>query len=221
MGALCDPSTADVTGRILEAFGLMINCAREEDVAPGGFLERLQVACDRGIAFLSKAQEGDGAWYGRWGSNYVYGTSNVLCGLVYFQDESDLVCSMVRRGVAWLKNFQNADGGWGEELITYSKPELRGIGPSTASQMAWGLMGLLTWCDPGDESVRRAVEYLCRTQDEKVGEGASWPERLFTGTGFPGHFYLSYTLYRHYFPMMALGRWVKAVKEKREKGGGY
>ena len=216
MDALCDPSTADVTGRILEALGLMMKCANEQYIDLGELSNRMDIACHRSIAFIAKEQEEDGSWYGRWGVNYIYGTSNVLCGLQYFKQDSVLVCEMMQAGVEWLKTTQNSDGGWGEGVITYEEPSQRGAGTSTASQSAWGLMGLLTICEPYDETVRKGVTYLVETQDEKLRDGASWPERLFTGTGFPGHFYLRYQFYSHYFPMMALGRYVKATNKMWE-----
>ncbi|KAI9760534.1 MAG: hypothetical protein M4579_001619 [Chaenotheca gracillima] len=213
MNSLCDPSTADVTARILEAFGLMIQSARPEKLAPG-LLKRISAACDRGISFLAREQEQSGAWYGRWGVNYLYGTSHVLCGLEYFHDDHR-VQGMVPRATQWFKQAQNADGGWGEGLDTYPNPSLQSaVGPSTASQTAWALMALLTtsrrpWTDP---SIKRGMDYLCATQTDVLGEGASWPEPLYTGTGFPGYFYCGYTLYRHYFPMMALGRYASAME---------
>lgn len=209
MGALCDPSTADVTGRILEAFGPLLRCAAYECVADD-LIKDVKKACDRGVAYPQKTQEDDGKWYGRWGSNYVYGTSNALCGLAYFFDDWNDDCvvrSMGKAAVAWLKSKQNADGGWGEDLITYKEPERAGIGPSTPSQTAWGLVGLLSFLEPSEDSVKRAVAHLLDTQTVVRGQGASWPENRYTGTGFTGFFYLGYTLYRHYFPMIALGRW--------------
>jgi squalene-hopene/tetraprenyl-beta-curcumene cyclase len=123
---------------------------------------------------------------------------------------------MMQAGIEWLKGGRDLDGGWGEGVITYEGPSQRGAGASTASQSAWGLMGLLTICDPYDGSVKKEVTYLVKTQDEKLGDGASWPERLFTGTGFTGHFYLRCQFYSHYFPIMALGRYVKATNKMWE-----
>jgi squalene-hopene/tetraprenyl-beta-curcumene cyclase len=120
---------------------------------------------------------------------------------------------MMQAEIEWLKGNQNSDGGWGEGVTTYEDPSKKGAGTSTASQCAWGLMGLLTMCEPHDENVMKGVTYLVETQDEKLGEGASWPERLFTGTEFSGHFYLSYQFYSHYLPMMVLGRYVKATNK--------
>jgi squalene-hopene/tetraprenyl-beta-curcumene cyclase len=136
--------------------------------------------------------------------NYVYGTSNVLCGLaragVPARDP------MVQRGLAWLQSVQNADGGFGEGLESYADRAAMGRGPSSASQTAWGVMGLLAYRPATDAAVRRGVAWLVERQ---VASG-TWEEEAFTGTGFPRHFYLRYHLYRHYFPLMALGRFCAA-----------
>lgn len=205
MDSLCDPSTADVTGRILEAFGLMIHAACQEHIAPD-LLNRITVASERAIAYLAKTQESTGAWYGRRGMNYVYGTSNALCGLAYFSQDDQLVQDMVASAILWLRMTQNPDGGWGEGPESYKDPKRCGCGPSTASQTAWAVMGLLTRRFPIDGATNRGVAYLVDSQTDTTGDGASWPETKYTGTGFPNHFYLGYTLYRHYFPMMALIR---------------
>jgi squalene-hopene/tetraprenyl-beta-curcumene cyclase len=105
--------------------------------------------------------------------------------------------------VAWLRARQNPDGGWGETVASYDDEKLAGKGESTPSQTAWALLGLLAADGPRSEAVERGVDYLVRTQN---AEG-TWAERLWTGTGFPGHFYLRYHLYRHYFPLMALGQY--------------
>lgn len=216
MDSLCDPSTADVTGRVLEAFGLMIHTAREEHIA-SHLLDRVMAASKAGIAYLAKTQKPSGAWFGRWGANYIYGTSNVLCGLSYFSDEDCLVQKLVSSAIHWLVQVQNADGGWGEGLDSYQDPARAGCGLSTPSQTAWALMGLLTHVSPTDEVIRTGIAHLAYSQTDIAGEGASWPESLYTGTGFPRYFYIGYTLYRHYFPMMALGRFVEAVRSSGKK----
>lgn len=217
MDSLCDPSTADVTGRILEAFGLMIRTACQEHVAPD-LLNRIVAASERGIAYLANTQESTGAWYGRWGLNYVYGTSNALCGLAYFSQDNCLVQDTVTSAILWLKMTQNPDGGWGEGPESYKDPMRCGCGPSTASQTAWAVMGLLTHLFPTDEVVKKGVAYLVESQADTDNESASWLETRYTGTGFPNHFYLGYTLYRHYFPMMALGRYVTAINRSARSG---
>jgi squalene-hopene/tetraprenyl-beta-curcumene cyclase len=161
--ALCDPSTADVTGRILEALGLMMQCAKEQCIDLSELSNRMDIASHRAIAFIAKEQEKDGSWYRQWSVNYIYGTSNVLCGLQYFKQDSILVHEMMSAGAEWLKKMQNSDGGWGEGVVTYEDPSKRGAGTSTASQSAWALMGLLTMCEPYDESVMNGVAYLVET----------------------------------------------------------
>jgi squalene-hopene/tetraprenyl-beta-curcumene cyclase len=217
MDALCDPSCADLTGRILEALGSLLHikktkseCDEKEKEENQILLARVKPAAKRGIEFLANTQESSGAWYGRWGSNYIYGTSNVLCGLEYFSHENIYVKEMLRTGSLWLKTIQNQDGGWGESLLSYTDEKYKGRGPSTPSQTSWALLGLMASQELNDEAIIAGVNYLVDTQTDLDGDGGmTWPESEFTGTGFPGHFYLGYTLYRHYFPLMALGRFVK------------
>jgi squalene-hopene/tetraprenyl-beta-curcumene cyclase len=184
--ALLDPSTADLTGRILEFFGY--NGSRKNET----FMARA-------IDFLKASQEPDGSWFGRWGVNYVYGTWQVLVGLR--AAGVDMREHWVRRAAEWLKGVQNADGGWGESCRSYEDPRTKGRGRSTPSQTAWGILGLLaTDASPEGSAVKRGLEYLFRTQRQDGG----WDETEHTGTGFPCVFYLVYTMYRHYFPLLAL-----------------
>jgi squalene-hopene/tetraprenyl-beta-curcumene cyclase len=191
MDSLCDPSTPDVTGRVLEALGALDD-------------RRHRAACRRGVAYLRRSQEEEGSWFGRWGVNYVYGTSNVLNGLA--RQRVPASDPMVARALRWLESVQNADGGFGEGLESYRDRSAMGCGPSTASQTAWGVMGLLAYRPASDEAVRRGVAWLVERQLPDGEAAGSWAEEEFTGTGFPRHFYLRYHLYRHYFPLMALGR---------------
>ena len=207
MNSLCDLSSADVTGRILEAFGLFIKSTKCLDVDES-LLKRVDSACQHAIKCLGRTQELTGAWYGRWGSNYIYGTSNVLCGLAYFSND-DQVQSLIRPAIIWLKEVQNVDGGWGEGLDSYKDPGRAGHGPSTASQTAWGAMALLAHLPSTDENIWRSIAFLVLSQTVKEGNGATWAETEYTGTGFPRFFYLGYSLYPHYFPMMALGRFLR------------
>jgi squalene-hopene/tetraprenyl-beta-curcumene cyclase len=195
MDSLCDPSSPDVTGRVLEALGALGD-------------RRHRFACRRGIAYLRRAQEREGSWFGRWGVNYVYGTSNVLCGLARLRvPASD---PMVRRALGWLESVQNEDGGFGEGLESYADRSAMGRGPSTASQTAWAVMGLLAYRPASDGAVARGIGWLLDRQLASGPSAGSWEEEAFTGTGFPRHFYLRYHLYRHYFPLMALGRFCAA-----------
>lgn len=219
MDCLSDPPTADVTGRVIEAFSLVLESCRPESDLPDALRKQIHHAINRAVTFLKECQESTGAWYGRWGVNYVYGTSNVLCGLERLAATDDeRIQEMVPRAVAWLRSVQNADGGWGESLLTYRNSKLAGVGPSTPSQTAWGLMGLLAFLPPTDPAIIRGVRYLVETQTAGSGRGASWPEHLFTGVGFPNWFYMKYNFYPHYFPLMALGRWLRAMGSDRLEG---
>ena len=195
--AMIDPSTADVTARVLE---MVARCG--VGFAPARF--------ERGLAFLLREQERDGAWFGRWGVNYVYGTSGALAALGPARPGERRVDTAVVRGAVWLKSVQNGDGGWGETTASYRDPALRGRGPSTASQTAWALIGLLACAErlPAiasafEPALERGVGFLLRTQRAD----GNWDEPEFTGTGFPAHFYLNYHQYRLHFPLAALGRY--------------
>ncbi len=188
--ALIDPPTEDVTGRVLEMMGLF------------GYNKEHEIAA-RAMAYLQEVQEPDGAWYGRWGVNYIYGTWSVLCGLQSIGE--DMSSPYIRRAAAWLQEHQNEDGGWGETCASYKYPELRGQGPSTASQTAWALLGLMAAGEAASTAVAKGISYLIRTQKPS----GRWDEPYFTGTGFPQHFMIRYHLYRDYFPLMALGNYLK------------
>jgi len=186
--AMIDPSTADVTARVVECLGRFGWPASHTVIK-------------RALAFLLRDQHEDGSWYGRWGSNYVYGTGGVLrslepIGLAARKD-------FAYRGAAWLLSVQNPDGGWGESLTSYHDPGHKGRGPSTPSQTAWGLIGLLAAGELDHPAATRAVQFLLSRQNPD----GSWDEEAFTGTGFPCVFYLRYHLYRNYFPLYALARY--------------
>jgi squalene-hopene/tetraprenyl-beta-curcumene cyclase len=185
--AMLDPSCPDITGRVIEALGL--------------FGTRVDhPAVSRALTFLRKTQDRRGCWIGRWGVNYLYGTWQVLQGLEAIGfDRRD---SMVRRAVAWLESVQQPSGAWGESCASYDDPRTAGQGDATASQTAWGLLGLIAAGEVESHAVRRGVDYLIANQDANGG----WSEKAFTGTGFPKVFYLKYHLYPLYFPMMALAR---------------
>jgi len=185
--AMIDPSTADVTARVVECLGRFGWPAEHP-------------AIQRAVKFLLKDQSGDGSWFGRWGVNYIYGTSGVLRALETVSLTARDYC---QRAVIWLRTVQKADGSFGESLASYEKPSTKGQGPSTASQTAWGLIGLLAGTDASDPAIGKAVSYLVHKQHED----GSWSEPDFTGTGFPGVFYLKYHLYRNSFPVYALARY--------------
>lgn len=185
--AMLDPSTADVTARAIECLGHMGWSATHPVI-------------QRALAFLKKDQDSDGSWFGRWGVNYVYGTSGVLRAL-----ESVGLASLPEsdRAANWLRSVQNPDGGFGESVLSYYDPALKAKGKSTASQTAWGLIGLLAVAGPDDPAATRAAAWLISRQNEN----GTWDEDEFTGTGFPQVFYLKYHLYRNSFPLYALARY--------------
>lgn len=192
-GEIIDPPSADVTAHIVECLGRL------------GYRPGFR-PLDRALRYLFREQEEEGPWYGRWGVNYLYGTGAVLPALraVDFPMEDP----RVRRAVDWLLSRQNADGGWGEDVLSYHRKELWGRGPSAPSSTAWALLALLAAGEAQSEAVRRGAAYLVRTQRED----GTWDEPYFTGTGFPTDFMIRYHLYRHYFPLMALGRYRKALE---------
>ncbi len=212
-GELLDPPSVDVTGHVLEA------------LAAQGRV-RGDAVVDRAVAYLRSEQERDGSWFGRWGCNHIYGTAAVLPALHAVGE--DMSQSYVRRAVAWIIAHQNEDGGWGETCASYMDVSARGVGKSTASQTAWALIGLLAVGDSDvSTAVHNGVAYLIRHQCDQ----GTWDEPEYTGTGFPGYgvgerikldgrttaemaqttnleraFMINYNMYRHYFPLMALGR---------------
>ncbi|HEY1171201.1 MAG TPA: squalene--hopene cyclase [Verrucomicrobiae bacterium] len=183
--AMLDPECADITARILELLGY--------ENYP---VDHPQI--QRGIQFVKDEQEEDGSWYGRWGVNYIYGTWQVLRGMRALKVNMNQPWLM--RGRDWLESVQLPDGGWGERCNTYDDPVYKGQGPSTASQTAWAVMGLLAFDDPYRPSVQRGIEYLVRMQNKD----GSWSEEEVTGTGFPKVFYLKYDMYRNAWPLLAL-----------------
>ncbi len=184
-GALVDPSTADLTGRCIEMLAML------------GY-DRSFKPIARGLEFLQKDQHQSGAWFGRWGVNYIYGTWSVLIGLGILGEDPKQ--PYIRKSIDWLKTVQNSDGGWGEDCDSYDDPDLRGRGKSTPSQTAWAMLALMAVGEIESEEVERALHYLLRNQETK----GDWEESLYTGTGFPRVFYLRYHGYSHYFPLWAL-----------------
>lgn len=219
-GEALDPPSVDVTAHVVEAFGAL-------------GMTKDSPAVSRAVDFIRKEQEADGSWFGRWGVNHIYGTGAVLPALRAIGEDMGL--PYVRRAADWVLSKQNSDGGWGESCASYMDPESRGVGPSTPSQTAWALMSLLA---VDDEQYRvaicRGIEYLCDTRND----AGTWEENHYTAAGFPGYgvgarinlraddisdqlqqgpelsrgFMLNFNMYRHYFPLIALGRARKRLK---------
>jgi len=181
--AMQDPSCPDITGRVLESLG------------HNGFTIKDRLV-RRAIRFIRSQQDECGGWWGRWGVNFVYGTWQVLAGLKSVGEDMDAI--YIQRAVAWLRSVQKPDGSFGESCASYDDPSQKGIGESTASQTAWGVMGLIAGARADDPAVKKGID-----------------EEPFTGTGFPKVFYLRYHLYRHYFPLMALGRYRSSFDRER------
>jgi squalene-hopene/tetraprenyl-beta-curcumene cyclase len=204
--AMLDPPSVDITGRVLEAMSTYGYTSKDRRI-------------ERAIKFIYSEQEPDGSWFGRWGVNYLYGTFLVLRGLEsigVWNHEPE-----IQQAAEWIRMVQNADGGWGESCRSYDEPNSRGIGVSTPSQTAWGILGLLSAGDTRSDSVAKGVRWLLDRQtatgswDESTGEG---PQRqaLYTGTGFPRVFYLAYHQYRDYFPLLALTNYKRAMEREAE-----
>ena len=200
--AMLDPPTVDITGRMLEMLALY--GYNQSD-------KRVQKA----IQFIYSEQEPDGSWFGRWGVNYIYGTFLVLRGLEAIG--VDHLEPQVQQAAEWIRMVQNADGGWGESCGTYDDPNLRGTGVSTPSQTAWALLALLAAGDDRSDSIAKGIRWLLAHQradgnwDESMGAGPT-RQNIITGTGFPRVFYLSYDMYRLYFPLLALTTYKHAME---------
>jgi squalene-hopene/tetraprenyl-beta-curcumene cyclase len=187
-GALLDPPSEDVTAHALEMLAHVD--------APG----KDQVI-QKALAYLKQTQRPDGAWFGRWGVNYIYGTWCVISALAALRDHgyASSTREMLEKGAAWLITRQNTDGGWGESCYSYEDSSFAGVGESTPSQTAWAILALQAAGRGQHDACLRGLTYLRETQVD-----GTWEEREHTGTGFPRDFYLNYHLYRHIFPTMAL-----------------
>ncbi len=190
-GEVIDPPSADVTAHVVEML------AHEGHAA--------DPVTERAVEWLLAEQEPEGSWFGRWGANHLYGTGAVVPALVAAGIPRDHPA--IRRAIAWLEGVQGYDGGWGEDLRSYVSKRWRGSGASTPSQTAWALLALHAAGERGD-ALRRGVAWLV---DNQRPDG-TWDEPYFTGTGFPGDFYINYHLYRLVFPVTALGRIVRGER---------
>lgn len=184
--ALIDPPTVDLTGRMLELMGTF------------GY-SKTDPAAARALQFVKENQEPEGAWWGRWGVNYLYGTWSVLAGLAAMGE--DLSQPYIKRAINWIKSRQNLDGGWGETCESYHDPSLAGVGESTPSQTGWALLALMAVGEADSSTVSRGIQYLLDNQNPD----GTWDENNYTGTGFPKYFMIKYHIYRNCFPLTALG----------------
>jgi squalene-hopene/tetraprenyl-beta-curcumene cyclase len=204
--AMIDPPTVDITGRILEMLASYGYTRRDKRV-------------EKAVQFILREQEPDGSWFGRWGVNYLYGTFLVLRGLQAM--EYGYLEPAVQQAAEWIRMVQNSDGGWGETAGTYDDPTTRGVGPSTPSQTAWALLGLLAANDTRSDSVAKGIRWLIERQHEDGSWNELMPgrngESYYTGTGFPRVFYLGYHLYKQYFPLLALSTYEKALRRESEQ----
>jgi squalene-hopene/tetraprenyl-beta-curcumene cyclase len=189
-GALLDPPTSDVSGRCLMFLGLLRDDPQYKEV------------CSRCYEYICQQQEADGSWFGRWGTNYIYGTWSVLIALeCYGVDPKHQV---IKKAVSWLKSKQRSDGGWGEDNNSYHDRCYTGqADKSTSFQTAWALLALLSAGEGRSDSVERGIAYLIKTQTEN----GLWWDAEFTAPGFPKVFYLKYHGYSKYFPLWALARY--------------
>ena len=219
-GEMLDPPSVDVTAHVVEALGLM------------GY-QRDNSLIKKALQFIYQEQEPDGSWFGRWGVNYIYGTGTVLPALRAVGEDTTM--PFIQDAAKWLVAHQNSDGGWGESCASYVDPLQRGQGLSTPTQTAWALIGLMS-VDHYQEhpAVQHGINYLCQS----LNSAGTWTETEYTGCGFPGYgdggrrdpclqtteqakesqsaagFMINYHLYRHYWPLMALGRYLNHWKNK-------
>ncbi|MFH1724456.1 MAG: squalene--hopene cyclase [Elusimicrobiota bacterium] len=195
--AMIDPPTVDITGRVLEFLGYI------------GY-DTSYACVGSAVDFLRREQEPDGSWFGRWCVNYIYGTWQVLRGLRAIG--YDMSLPFIQKAANWLVSVQQPDGGWGETCATYNDPALKGRGPTTPSQTAWAVMGLMAAGRADDPAVGLGIAHLISTQRPD----GTWDETEFTGTGFPKVFYLEYSLYRDSFPLTALGMFQNERRNLRQ-----
>jgi squalene-hopene/tetraprenyl-beta-curcumene cyclase len=187
-GALLDPPTSDLTARCITVLAAVDKVGYWKTIAAG-------------LDFLRREQEADGSWFGRWGTNYIYGTWSVLVALEAAGENPNQ--PYIRRAVEWLKSTQRPDGGWGEACCSYCDPALAGSGcDSTSFQTAWAMLGLMAAGEADSPHVRRGNEYLLQSQMDN----GLWQDEVHTAPGFPRVFYLKYHGYDKYFPLWALAR---------------
>ncbi|KAL5364081.1 terpenoid cyclases/protein prenyltransferase alpha-alpha toroid [Aspergillus floccosus] len=221
MECLYDRSCPESSGHVLEAFGLFLavggpHKTRGENK---GLLNRLALASQRAIYYLSMTQEPSGAWPGRRGRSHIYGTCAVLCGLAYFigikegdrwSERDDAIFDDVHEAITWLKAIQRKDGSWGETPCTYSDSLPSGCDTASPSETAWALLALLPYVDPSTSVIIEGVKYLLKTQRKAGSHGATWIDEKYDGK--PNNPSACHPLHSHYYPMMALGRFAHVSK---------
>lgn len=221
-----DPSDSGITGRIMECLGftLCLPSIRKFEHSP--LRGRIEAAYREALRFVVSTQEKEGIWFSRWHANYINATSSVLCGLMHMQHDkevTELTDQLSARPIAWFKSVQNSDGSWGEDLESYNDASMAGRGAGTPTQTAWAIMGLLSALPPTDSAIMKGVEYLINTQISSPvseadgtgigpGPGATWKQKQYVSVGFPNILWLDYASSRHGYPMVALGRWLHAMK---------
>jgi squalene-hopene/tetraprenyl-beta-curcumene cyclase len=191
-GALLDPATADVSARCLS---MLAQLGYEPD----------HPVMAKGLKYLREEQEADGSWFGRWGTNYIYGTWSALCAFNAAGEDMD--APHIRKAVDWLMNFQRDDGGWGEDCSTYWVENRGKSTVSTPSQTAWAVLALMAAGEVDSDAVRRGIDWLLNAPRQ----GADWREEHYNAVGFPRVFYLRYHGYCAYFPLWALARYRNLV----------
>ena len=202
---MVDGSQVELTSSAIQGLAAARACLGQR--LGGERARKVNAAIARADPVLRALQRADGSWEGNWGICFTYGTWFGICGLLVAGAEAD--DPAIVRAVEFLCCRQCDDGGWGESPLADRDPAWRGRGTSTASQTAWATIGLLAGEDEASEPLLRGVQWLL----ERQNENGTWDENEFTGSGFPGHFYLRYWLYSHYFPLMALGRFRVRMKE--------
>lgn len=208
MDSLCDPSSADITGRVLECFGFLLS--QKKGSWDQELMQKVKASSESAISWLLGEQEHMGAWWGRWGNNYNYGTGNVLRGFVHFAHSDPKVRESVARAIRWFESVQNSDGGWGEDLLSYTVPAMVGRGESTAAQTSWAILSLQPYRPHPHKALEKGIRWLISNQAVKSENGRSWSTALYTATGFPQVLYIGYPYYHHLFPIMALSKYVQA-----------
>ena len=188
-GALLDPPTADVTGRCIALLSLCDKAHFQSNIK-------------RALDYIKLDQEEDGSWYGRWGTNYVYGTWSVLTALELAGEDPKQ--EYIQRAVKWLENaMQNSNGGWGESNDSYYPPKHPRPHHSTSFQTAWAVLALLSVGEVHSDTVKQGIDYLLKRQNQD----GLWSDADYTAPGFPRVFYLKYHGYTKYFPLWALARY--------------